>query len=689
MLYTNRLKILLQSKYFILISLIFIILISFIRMQFITINKSNINEFTGIVTSKKIDGNKMTMIIKGKYKVRVDYYIQDEDEKELLENLDLGVNMNINGSLLKIPNNTIPNTFNYKEYLKNNLIDYAIQADKYEIINKNINILYKLKNCLNKYIKTFKSKNYISTFIVGNKEYLLDGVYQQYQNLGVSHIFAISGMHISMLTLILLKIFSKLKDNKRYIIVISFLMLYMFITDYQASVLRSSILFIMLYLNKRFDINMSTLQCLYSSIIIILIFLPNQIYNVGFLYSSIISFSLIKYNHLIKGNYIMKCLKISLIAFLFSLPITINNNFEVNILSIINNLFFVPIISFVIYPLSLITLIIKPLDGIFYTITNLLETISLYFPVLNIVIPKLNLVTIIIYYLLLFLFFNSYQKIYLVLMFLMILVIKFLVVLDNNLYCFYLDVKQGDSIVIKYKGKSIMIDTGGITSFPQEEWKMRKQYYITDNSIKFIKSIGVNKLDYLILTHGDYDHMGEAEHLIDNFKVDKVILNCGEYNQLEQELIKVLNKKKIPYYSCVKELEIGKYKLQLLNTGIYDNENDNSSVIYLNYNNYRFLFMGDSTIQREKDILENYNLKDIDFLKVGHHGSNTSSDESFINHINPKYSLISVGASNRYGHPKKSVLDTLNSSMIYRTDIDGSIEIKLNRRGYKIRTFPP
>ena len=84
-----------------------------------------------------------------------------------------------------------------------------------------------------------------------------------------------------------------------------------------------------------------------------------------------------------------------------------------------------------------------------------------------------------------------------------------------------------------------------------------------------------------------------------------------------------------------------------------------------------------------------YNLGNIDLLKVSHHGSNTSSEESFINHINPKYSLISVGASNRYGHPKKSVLDILNNSTIYRTNIDVSIEIKLNRSGYKIRTFPP
>lgn len=183
--------------------------------------------------------------------------------------------------------------------------------------------------------------------------------------------------------------------------------------------------------------------------------------------------------------------------------------------------------------------------------------------------------------------------------------------------------------------------------------------------------------------------MGEAIHLVENFKVKNVILNCGEYNDLEKELIEVLEKKNIKYYSCIKELNIDQYKLQFLNTKEYDNENDNSSVIYLNYNNDRFLFMGDAGVEKEKDILEKYHLTDINFLKVGHHGSNTSSSEVFINSINPKYSFISVGKNNRYGHPKEFVLDTLSNSKIYRTDLDGSIEIKLNESGYKIKTCPP
>ncbi len=168
--------------------------------------------------------------------------------------------------------------------------------------------------------------------------------------------------------------------------------------------------------------------------------------------------------------------------------------------------------------------------------------------------------------------------------------------------------------------------------------------------------------------HGDYDHMGEVINLVNDFKVDNVIFNCGEYNDLENELINVLDKKHIEYYSCIKELNIDEYKLQFLNTVEYDNENDNSSVIYLNYNNYKFLFMGDASTTREKDILEKYNLNNIDVLKIGHHGSKTSSSKTFIDKISPKYSIISVGKNNRYGHPNDSVLNNLEDSKIFRTD---------------------
>jgi beta-lactamase superfamily II metal-dependent hydrolase len=170
---------------------------------------------------------------------------------------------------------------------------------------------------------------------------------------------------------------------------------------------------------------------------------------------------------------------------------------------------------------------------------------------------------------------------------------------------------------------------------------------------------------------------------VNTFDVDNVIFNCGSYNDLESELIEVLDKKNINYYSCINKLD----NLDFLQTREYDNENDNSNVIYTELNGYKFLFMGDAGVDKEKNILDKYNLSYIDVLKVGHHGSKTSSSKLFINKINPKYSIISVGKKNRYGHPNKEVLNNLEQSKIYRTDQNGSIMFEIKKNKLKIETF--
>lgn len=148
-------------------------------------------------------------------------------------------------------------------------------------------------------------------------------------------------------------------------------------------------------------------------------------------------------------------------------------------------------------------------------------------------------------------------------------------------------------------------------------------------------------------------------------------------------------KKKLQEYKnkITKEYN-SKINIKFLDTKIYDNENDNSIVGYLNIHNIKFLYMGDASINVEKEIVEKYKLTNVDFLKVGHHGSDTSSGKEFIDEINPKYSIISVGKNNRYGHPKDKVLNNLSNSKIYRTDLNGTIAIKINSN-YKIKIYSP
>ena len=142
----------------------------------------------------------------------------------------------------------------------------------------------------------------------------------------------------------------------------------------------------------------------------------------------------------------------------------------------------------------------------------------------------------------------------------------------------------------------------------------------------------------------------------------------------------IIKQKNIPYYQNINKINLENSKLEFLNYKEYDNENDNSNIIYIVINNTKLLFMGDAGAEVEEDLLKEYNLKDIDILKVGHHGSKTSSSKKFINSINPKYSIISVGENNSYGHPNKEVLDNLANSIIYRTDLDGSVKFTFTKK---------
>ena len=227
--------------------------------------------------------------------------------------------------------------------------------------------------------------------------------------------------------------------------------------------------------------------------------------------------------------------------------------------------------------------------------------------------------------------------------------------------------------------KAILIDTGG--KIGDEKGNL------FHNAIHpILKMNGIKTIQTLILTHGDYDHMGEASTVVDQVKVKQVVFNCGGENSLEKELIRELEKKKIPYDSCIDSFTIQNNTFYFLNTKEYDNENDNSNVIYLELDGYHFLFMGDASVTTEKEILNQYDLPTIDVLKVGHHGAKTSSRKEFIEEISPTYSIISVGENNKYGHPNKEVLEHLKDSKIYRTDIHGSITFKMKNNQLKIES---
>lgn len=695
----KKLKTIFASKTFFL-SLIFLVFILTWYQVFLKRDNSkfsNEEEITGLIKSKKVTNNKITLELKSKENIIINYYVDTYDElNKLNDTLYEGIIITVHGTLKQPSNNTIPNTFNYKKYLKSKKIYYTFKADALEVVGQNSNIYYQFKHCLSKRIESIDDTGYIKAFVLGSKSEIDEDIFKTYQNNGITHLFAISGMHISLFSSILFFLLKKinLKDNQAYPIILLFLLGYTFLVSFTASVVRAFTLYLLLYLNKRLKLGIKTTKTFIYTILLILLLNPFFILDIGFLYSSLTSFGLILFSSYLKtSNKVLALFRVSLLALLFSLPITINNFYEYNFLSILANILIVPLVSTIIYPLSLITLIFPFFHPILKFLITILESIS---TILNsitwfkIILPKMPYFLIISYYFIIYFLFITKKKRYVIFLITLLLGYKLSFNFDNNFYVYYLDVGQGDSIVLisPRSREATLIDTGGKKSVSYNEFPPN-EYHVSNNVITFLKSINISKINTLITTHGDYDHMGESLNIVNNLKVGDVILNCGSLNELEQELITLLDKKHIKYSKCINQLDISPIKLYFLNSGKYDNENDNSNVIYLKDNEIKFLFMGDASTVVEQDLLSKYNLKDIDFLKIGHHGSKTSSSKEFITKTTPKYSIISVGKNNSYGHPNKDVLNNLDNSKLYRTDIDGSIVVKIKNNKFNIETCSP
>ncbi|MBQ1812345.1 MAG: DNA internalization-related competence protein ComEC/Rec2 [Bacilli bacterium] len=671
-----------------LYKILFILLIAFVYATIYAINYkskfSNETKIYGYIDNYSIEDGKLTIELNSKEKIICIYYFKDIKE---INKLKLGDYIKLDGNLKPIKISTNFNTFDYKEYLQHNKINYYFNVTNIKKIKNNNKYMYKLKNFIIDRINEDDNKDYLYTFILGEKKYISKNVLESYKTNGISHLFAISGMHISLITLLIYKIFNKSKYKEMIVAII--ILIYIFLANFSPSIMRAGIFFFLLILNKKLKLEISNVYLMLILLSICIFIDPFIIYKIGFQYSYLISFTLILFKDIINitNNKLKKAFIISIISFLASLPITANNFYQVNLLSIILNIIYIPYVSTIVFPLTILDFFI-PIPILKYVLL-ILEKSSVYFSQIKMfIIPlsKLNIIFLIIYYIIIF--YSLYQirlkKYYGFLLLMIIFLIHFLIpYFDASSKIVFFDVEQGDSSFIKLPNNKgcIVIDTGG------NILKKDKSYIASNIIINYIKSIGMNKINYLILTHGDFDHMGEAINLVNNFKVEKVIFNCGPYNDLEKNLIKVLDKKKIKYYSCIKELNIDNSKLYFLQTKKYDNENDNSNVIYTELDGYKFMFMGDASRTTEKEILDKYNLPDIDVLKVGHHGSKTSSSKTFINEINPKYSVISVGKNNRYGHPNKEVLENLNNSKIYRTDQDGSIMFKIKNNKLKINIF--
>lgn len=683
----RKLKIILQSNVFYIGFFLFLLFYVFFFtnvVKYETKIPTDTKEITAKIVSYTIDGDKLSLLLKDKEKIKATYYIQSENEKEELENnLKVGQTVKLNGEEKEVIGMTIPNTFDYKKYLYHEKIYFCFQVSKLEIMDYPIGFFNTIKNKVEERMKKLGNHSYLRAFIIGDKT-LIDS--EQYENImenGVSHLFALSGMHLSFLYAFLAKILKKWKCKK--MVIYSFLFLYLFITGFSVSFLRAILFLLLLDLNKKLGISVSRIKVLFLTAFLLLFINPFYIYNVGFWYTFVVTFSLLFCSSLLNQKKKLQIILVSTITFLFSFPISIYLNYEINLLSIFNNIVLVPFISTLVFPLAILTFVFPFLLPIFEGSIFLLEKINSCFANLAIplIIGKINIFEIIIYYAILLLTIEFRSKKLFICLFFLILFFYNQNLLERNYEVYFLDVGQGDAtlFVAPQNKEVILIDTGGSITYSKKDFQKRnKEFNLGDNIVTFLKSKRIRRIDLLLLTHGDKDHLGYAETIGNGIKIENVMINKDSVNDEEKKLIQKWHQ--------VKNYQSKYFTMQTIFLKLYDNENDNSILTKLKIYEYTFLMMGDASSKVEEEFMKKYNVSST-FIKIGHHGSKTSSEKTFIDTVNPKYSIISVGKNNRYGHPNKEVLENLKNTKIYRTDLDGSIEIKINKNGYKIRTCPP
>lgn len=243
------------------------------------------------------------------------------------------------------------------------------------------------------------------------------------------------------------------------------------------------------------------------------------------------------------------------------------------------------------------------------------------------------------------------------------------------------DIGQGDSIFLRdWKGRTILIDVGGRVSFKSgEKWQERHQSANAEKTLlPYLKSRGVGKIDALVVTHTDQDHMGDMLEVARQIPIQTIYVSQGSLTQPKfQEQLKQLHGS-IKVVNRGDHLPIFESYLEVLSPdGVGDGKNNDSIVLYGQFFQKRFLFTGDLEEAGEKQLLANYPKLEVDVLKVGHHGSKGSSSDAFLDQIHPQLALISVGKKNRYQHPHKELLERLEKRSIsyLRTDERGAIRL--------------
>ncbi len=551
--------------------------------------------------------------------------------------LEIGDVIKVDGIVKELDMHAIESHFDFKNYLNNNGIYYEFSVGKMEKI---LSLFFPIKKIAmfltNKYDQL--TSELAKSLVFGYSSKTINNLFS---NNSFRYMLTLNSSILAFEMYLIVNLFKKVK-SKVIKIIISITGSLLFILLFYKKALLKFLLF-MIAKKLRKEKQLSLIKLSELILLIYLIISPFNFYSYGIWYTLII----INYFNLClkkeKNKAIYMAILLIILNYIFNgyIPITLSIMriilqpiiliYEI----IVMLLMFIPIhINLATYSKSVIWLlnIAKNFDFSFYPIDSL---------VLKIVIIVMYIV---------FLYFvnikyNKFSKNIFLTMSLILTIFSFPI---NNYiydYLYAIDVGQGDCSLIVHKNKTILIDTGGLTY----------EDIAVTTLIPFFKKIHVNKIDYVICSHSDHDHIGALDSLKQLMKVKNIINERSQFPLNVHDLI-----------------------FENLNNYDYKNENDSSLVNKFTFMNLTFLYMGDASTTIEREIVNDYDLSDVDIIKLGHHGSSTSTSEEFLDATTPKEVIISLGHNNYYGFPNKVVLERLNKRniKIRRSDIEGTIIYK-------------
>lgn len=551
--------------------------------------------------------------------------------------------------------------------------------------------------------------------LFGEQDLVEEEATRAYQKLGITHLFAISGLHIALVSLLFFQGLIRIGVRREVatIVLLVVLPLYGVLAGGAPSVWRAVcvVLLVMIcrYVKWRVPIDDALALCFIGFVLLN----PGVVYQVGFQLSFLATVALIYSTPLLASmkTWWSQSLFMSFICQLLVYPVLLYHFFEVSLSSFLANMVFVPLFSFIILPINfglLVFVFVSP------TVAN--WGFALYEPArvwLQELILQLQHIPYQMWipgrpdgFWVLVLYIGVFGGFYLMMkgrwqwatisILLPALLFHVKPLLQNDLKVSFIDVGQGDSILIEYprQDKVVLIDSGGLLRFGVEDWQQRKSEYEVGRQVvvPYLKGKGISKIDVLVISHADADHVEGAEEVVREIRVGEVHISPNSGSELAmQDLWAELSRFQVPVYEKMAGHEVWAGLHYIWPTETEYEGNNDSLVLKLEYGQFTALFTGDLEEAGERALVQNEHdqIANMTVLKAGHHGSKTSSSARFVEAVHPKLVIFMAGFENRFGHPHQEVLERFEERAIpyLTTGERGTVEIVTDGQEMEINTM--